>query len=252
MKKTKLWILLGVGVGVIVASVLAWRASSRLVNAIVINIEDKSQAEFVTEKDVEHIIEQKNLCKVGLTQLDDLNLKAIEDSIKTFNFVLSCHASKDLKGNLVLDIRQNRPVARIIRPNNQSEYLAANGVTMPLSKKHTARVLVLSGEGTYKLRKDFCRVDSLGKQFFDFIRYIDSNDFWKAQITQIEINKKFEITFYTQAGNQRIEIGRSIDEAEIEKKMKKVMTFYREIVPVKGWNAYQRINVEYDKQIICE
>lgn len=248
MNKKIMWIVIAV-VAVLGLGFAAFHANMRSVSAVIVNITDKQRYEFVTEKDIIETVSKSGLCVVGATKLHELDLKAIEDKIKVANFVSECHASKDLVGNLVLDVKQNRPLARVFRPNMQSDYLAENGSMMNLSKKYTARVPIVTGEGTYKLKGNFCLEDSIGKQFYNFLSFIDKNEFWKAQIAQIEFDKKFQISFYSEAGNQRIEIGKPED---YEAKLEKVMTFYKEIVPVKGWGTYQRVNVAYDRQIICE
>ncbi len=248
MKKKLLWasaVVLLVGV-----AGLGWfSANKRVVTGILVTVIDKPLYEFVSEKEIQETILKSGLCQIGSSRLEDLDLRAIEEKVQTYNFVSECHAAKDLAGNLVVEVKQNRPLARIFRPNMQSEYLAANGKLMALSKKYTARVPVLTGEGTYKIKGNYCIEDSIGKQLFKFFDFVESQEFWKTQITQIEWDKKNQIAFYTLAGNQRIEIGKA---EYLDEKFAKLMTFYKEIIPVKGWGKYHRINVAYDKQIICE
>jgi cell division protein FtsQ len=245
-------IIIGIIISVLVIAGLAFvafRADNRSVNAVIVNILDKQRYEFVTEKDILETIAKSGLCQIGITKLSDIDLRAVEEKVKATNFIAVCHVSKDVMGNLVIDVKQNRPLARVFRPNMQSDYVAENGAMMQLSKKYTARVPVIIGEGTYKLKNLYCQEDSLGKQLLNFLTFIDKDEFWKSQISQIEFDKKLQISFYTQAGNQRIELGKP---ENYEKKLAKLMIFYKEIVPVKGWGAYKRVNVAYDKQIICE
>ncbi len=250
MQNKKLIIGIVIGLLVIIGlGFVAFRTNMRTVASIRVNITDKQSYEFVTEKDIIETILKSGLCQIGITKMNDLDLRAIEEKVQLANFVYECHAAKDLTGNLVIDVKQNRPLARIFRPNMQSNYLAENAEMMNLSKKYTAKVPIVIGEGTYRLKGNFCKDDSIGKQFYDFLVFIDKNEFWKAQIAQIEFDKKLQVSFYSEAGNQRIEIGKP---ENFEAKLDKVMTFYKEIVPVKGWGTYQRVNVAYDKQIICE
>jgi cell division protein FtsQ len=250
MQKNK--IILGVIIAILVIAVLgfvAFRANERSVSNIIVNILDKQRYEFVTEKDILETIAKSGLCQIGITKLSELDLRMIEEKVKTANFIAVCHASKDLMGNLVIDVKQNRPLARVFRPNMQSDYVAENGAMMQLSKKYTARVPIVVGEGTYKLKNSFCQNDTIGKQLLNFLTFIDQDEFWKAQIVQIEFDNKNQLAFYTQAGNQRIELGKP---ENYERKLAKLMTFYKEIVPVKGWTTYRRVNLAYEKQIICE
>ena len=54
---------------------------------------------------------------------------------------------------------------------------------------------------------------------------------------------------FPQVGGQLIEFGKP---ENLESKFKKLMIFYKEILPKHGWNAYERVNLEYEGQIIAE
>jgi hypothetical protein len=57
------------------------------------------------------------------------------------------------------------------------------------------------------------------------------------------------ITIFPQVGDERIEFGKP-ENAEV--KFKKLMIFYKEILPRTGWNKYNRVNLEYEGQIVTE
>ncbi|MBO6763035.1 MAG: cell division protein FtsQ, partial [Roseivirga sp.] len=69
------------------------------------------------------------------------------------------------------------------------------------------------------------------------------------QIGHIDINSKGKVVMYPQVGDQRLEFGYAED---LERKFKKLEIFFKQIMPSKGWNIYERVNVEYKDQIICE
>jgi len=48
---------------------------------------------------------------------------------------------------------------------------------------------------------------------------------------------------------QRVEFGKA---ENIEEKFKKLMIFYKEILPQRGWTKYERVNLEYEGQVIAE
>jgi cell division protein FtsQ len=39
--------------------------------------------------------------------------------------------------------------------------------------------------------------------------------------------------------------------ANYEKKLKRLKTFYEKAIGTVGWNKYEKINIQYDNQIIC-
>jgi cell division protein FtsQ len=87
------------------------------------------------------------------------------------------------------------------------------------------------------------------RQILDLINEIRANQFWNAQIAQLDIDNKTRVTLYPQVGDERIEFGKPDD---LEIKFKKLMIFYKEILPRTGWNKYNRVNLEYEGQIVTE
>ena len=83
----------------------------------------------------------------------------------------------------------------------------------------------------------------------NLINAIRNNEFWMAQIAQLDIDSKSRITMFPQVGDEKIEFGKPDD---LETKFKKLMIFYKEILPRTGWNKYSRVNLEYEGQIVTE
>jgi len=57
------------------------------------------------------------------------------------------------------------------------------------------------------------------------------------------------MVLYPQVTKQMVEFGKPED---IEVKFKKLRIFYTEILPKKGWNRYEKVNLKYRDQIIAE
>jgi cell division protein FtsQ len=143
-----------------------------------------------------------------------------------------------------------RPIARIVRNDGPDGYVAEDGTIMPVSDKYTSRVVLLSGSFVRQmLRQQNVSQTEEGKQLMDMLKMIREDDFWKAQIAELEIDSKARIVFFPQVGDERIEFGKP---ENLETKLKKLKIFYKEIVPRVGWNKYSRVNLEYDGQIVAE
>ena len=72
----------------------------------------------------------------------------------------------------------------------------------------------------------------------ELINTIREDEFWNAQIAQMDIEVKRRITIFPQVGDERIEFGKP---ENVEVKFKKLMIFYKEILPRTGWNKYNRV-----------
>ena len=81
------------------------------------------------------------------------------------------------------------------------------------------------------------------------MEFISEEPFWKAQIAQMDLNMKGEIVIYPQVTGQLVEFGTT---ENYEDKLKKLMVFYKEVLPQKGWTKYERVNLKYEGQVIAE
>ena len=148
-----------------------------------------------------------------------------------------------------VDVKQRRPIARIVQRYGPDAYISDQGEVLPLSDRFTARVVLIEADNAEPLvEKDLLETES-GKNFFQLLQFIDGHKFWKAQIAQLYMNADGTILLYPQVGKQVIEFGTATD---IERKFNKLKIFYKQIVPVKGWNRYSRVSLAYQNQIICE
>jgi cell division protein FtsQ len=219
------------------------------VKDIVIKIENIEGNQFIDESDIVDLmqLDEENLKGASL---DKLNLKQIETRIKKNRFVKDAQLYSDLKGNLVVKATLRRPVARLIRNDGPDGYIAEDGTVMPVSDKFTTRVVLISGSYI----RGLLSLENLNKteetkNLMTMLDMIREDDFWRAQIAQLDIDSKGHINIMPQIGGQVIEFGVANN---LETKFKKMKIFYKEILPQRGWNTYKRVNLEYEGQIIAE
>ncbi len=225
------------------------RTLDKFYGEIVVQLENENYS-FVDKLDVIHLISEESNTQLSSVRWQDLSLRSIEKKVKSYNFVSNCEVARDLKGNLLISIQQKHPIARILDRNatRKGGYISAEGKLLPLSKQFTARVLLLSGKGTSLiLNGNFLRTPK-GKTFVEFLNYVDKNPFWKAQITQVEVDKKGRLTLLPQVGGQKIQFGEA---GNYQVKLQKLEIFYNQIIPTKGWNRYKQVNLEFEDQIVC-
>jgi hypothetical protein len=77
-------------------------------------------------------------------------------------------------------------------------------------------------------------------------KYLNSSEFWRAQIEQVYIGKEVELV--PLAGSHIIVLGNFQD---IDEKMNKLFVFYQQGLNKVGWNVYETINLNYKNQIVC-
>ena len=85
--------------------------------------------------------------------------------------------------------------------------------------------------------------------FLSLISFINKDEFLKAQICEVWVDEKGELTLYPQVTKTKILFGSCED---YESKCEKIKLFYKQILPRKGWNSYETVNVKFNDQIVCE
>lgn len=212
-----------------------------------VNIEnqhDDKNSHFINNIEIRDLVNE-----MGLEEGKNISLKEIEKTLNDVDFIKEAQVSKDLKGQLIIDVVQDRPIARIMASNGKSAYVNQSMQLIDLSKKYTARVLLITGQGAgLLLKRDFFDKPE-GKSLFKLINHLNNDRFWHAQIAQIELNKDLELTLYTQVGSEMIEFGTAED---FSKKLGKLKIFYNEIIPKKGWNTYKVVKLQYKDLIVCK
>ena len=86
----------------------------------------------------------------------------------------------------------------------------------------------------------------------NFVKLIEGDDFWRAQIVEIVVsqsqNGALFLRLVPRAGNHTIIFGRI---EKVERKLDRLLRFYREGLDKEGWDIYRTIDVRFDDQVVC-
>ncbi len=253
LKKIKI----GRGVKIIVAAVILLsvisfaerKQGSEICKDIVVKLDNQFDNFFIDENDIIALMTDDGDDVIIGKNFEEINLKTIEERVRSQKFLQKAEIYKDLKGNILVKAKLRRPFARIVDPTVSRGYVSTDGVVLPPSNKYTSRTIILSGSFMKELVKNDLTATEEGQKVYELLKFIDNDKFWKAQIAQIDIDKKMNVLIYPQVTKQIVEFGQPDN---LEAKFKKLKVFYKQILPQKGWNTYERVNLEYKDQIIAE
>ena len=204
---------------------------------------------FIERDEVDRILLDNSGTLVG-RKLDEINIHKLENVLKANPFIEYAKVFADMNGIIHVDIRQRKPLLRIINMANVNFYIDENGFKIPLSDNYTARVLVANG----LINEDFeGKVDTLSSQLArDLLRtakFIRRDTLWNDQVEQLFVSMNGDIEIVPRVGDHKIILG-TADSLEI--KFRNLLVFYKKAIPKVGWDAYKTINLKYANQIICE
>ncbi|HRK55064.1 MAG TPA: cell division protein FtsQ [Cyclobacteriaceae bacterium] len=227
----------------------ARRQSGVVCKNIVVELENTNENHFLEEADILKIIENSGQTIIG-KNIEEINLRTLEAKLEQDKHISNAEMFGDVKGNLKVNVILRRPIARLIRTDGPDAYVAEDGKVMETSEKYSARIILVSGDIVKKLiSQGDLNTTEEGLALMAMIEYINKDKFWKAQVAQLDFNKSGKVFIYPQVTGQVVEFGLPED---IELKFKKLMIFYKEILPQMGWTKYDRVNVEFEGQVIAE
>ena len=230
---------------------------------------DSAERGFITPAMVRGWFASEKIPLVG-RELSSINTLELERFVRRRGYVRSARVYASIDGVLTIEIAQRKPVMRFNTDDGYNFYVTDDGYILPQQRQFSCYVPIvtgrfelpfprgyvgpldsLAGGGEKKVEKNYLFLAKL----INFVKFVDSDDFWKAFIVQIHVvgsqagdGYDPDIEIVPRAGDQVIMLG-SVD--GYEQKLAKLLSFYRHAVAYEGWNCCSYINLKYKDQIVC-
>jgi cell division protein FtsQ len=234
---------------------LARSTNSRPCGGIIIDIKDSSDYHFVTRKQLLNLA-YGNSTRILGQPVKDINLLEIESRINVLRELKIAEVYRTIDGNIHIYADQREPVMRIMPDNGGDFFLDEDGIIVRRRNLYTPRLHIVGGNITISSSMlngisvlDTSIKNTILKDVFQLVRYINDDDFWSAQIDQIYVDDNDDIDLIPRVGNQIIHLG-TIE--NYKGKLRNLEAFYDKVLPEIGWNKYSLINLEFKDQIVCK
>ena len=247
---TVLWSVVLAGLLVVMGFVNISRNKEKC-TGLKINVNYSNGMNFLDDNDIREQVYAVEGDLIG-RELKSIDIAKLEREVSAMNAVKNAEVYSDLKGNIIIDIIQRRPVARIFAENGKSGYLDETGKWMELSGKYTARVIVINGNIPPMAEGKAVSSDEDVVAFWDgmnnLIKTIGEDEFLKAQFEQIYVNKNREVILIPRVGKHSIMLGKP---DHLSGKFEKLKLFYKDGLSRVDWNRYKQIDLRYKDQVVC-
>lgn len=199
---------------------------------------------FIDEKDITDLLKANGLV-IG-KPVGTINLQALEEILKNDKWIANTQLFFDNNQVLQLVVEEKTPVARIFTTEGTSFYIDNACKKLPLSERLSARIPMFTNFPSD--REELSKPDSeLLASVKDLSVFIQADDFWKAQVSQVDITPDGFVMVPT-VGSHIVELGKAGD---WQQKFDRLFSFYRQVWTKVGFEKYGKIDVQFDGQVIA-
>lgn len=241
-------------------SFAAKKQSHAKVKQISISIDNPAENDFIDEFDVKYFLEERHQ-QLQNNEVSNINIRALEKALNSHPAIENSEISYEVNGELTIQVKQRRPMLRILNQNGESYYIDSTGKIMPLSFKSSSRVLVVNGflNEPYARRYQFSINDLLKNEslksltlldeIYELTQNIYADSCLSKLIHQIYVNEQEEFLLVPMIGKQEIILGKTDN---LSHKLNKLKLFYKEgLNKTDSWNKYKSINLKYKNIVVC-
>ncbi len=190
---------------------------------------------YLTEDAVNKLLIQ-NYGPVKNRPKEQLVLNTIEEVILSDDMVKNAQVYLTVNGELISKIVQRKPIGRV--EGISKFYLDDLGKRMPLSKHHSARVPIITGEITGKTLEDA----------YVILNYINEDDFLRKNVIGIHIESEGKYQLRFRMENFVVNLG-GVD--NLNEKFKNFMAFYAKATKDNSLENYAIVSLEFSNQVVC-
>ena len=168
-----------------------------------------------------------------------VSTRQIEETLLKNPFIAKAECYKTQNGHVAIELQQRNPVLHVMATSGEQYYIDDEGVILPPSR-YGGNLLVVTGVLTQKYALN---------NLLPVALHLSDNRFWQEQIEQLHVLADGTLEMVPRVGDHVVYFG---PPTNIPQKLERLKKFYKYGLSHVGWNRYQRINVEFDNQIICK
>lgn len=203
-----------------------------------IDVSDGSENGFLNADETKALLKRLKLYPLG-KRMVDIDVRQMEEALCKSPFVNKAQCYKTSGGHVCILLSQRTPVMRVKADNGDDYYVDNKGGVMP-NTKYVADITIATGAISRKYAQKV--LAGLGN-------VIAADDFWKEQVVQVNVLADGTVELVPRVGDHIVYLGRPVD---VERKLARMVKFYKYGLGKAGWNRYSTISVEFDNQIICK
>lgn len=203
-----------------------------------VQVIDPDGSGFVTPEEITDELFASLPDSIQNISYEDLNLSQLRSHLRNLDKIESAEVVRLSNDSLRIRVTPLKPVARVWS-DSLSYYFNRDGKRIAASSKYRMDVPQIVG-----------RFDSLrpATSLLPLLDAMAAQPNLEKMITMINAEDSLNVILIPAIRGHVINLGTLKD---IDKKLSHLQTFYRQVLPVKGWEHYDTISLKWDGQIVA-
>lgn len=224
-------------VGLMTASAMEAEAKAPANAPVRILVEDPDSTGFVTKREVAVLVKDYFASPTGIVT-SQVPLWDIETMLNGIDNIETARCTRRSNDRMWIEVTPMKPVARVF-DGEESYYINREGKRLTASLKFRSDVPVITG-----------RLDGehSASSLMPLLDYIEAHPLLAQLVTAIDLKEGGDVDLIPPFRGHVIEFGRP--DVDIANKFDRLVTMYRDIMPVKGWDYYDKLSVKFRGQVV--
>lgn len=218
------------------------------INNVNINIIKTGGQLFISPDEISSVLNKAAGKSLKNQPVGSLDLSLLENKLMKLKWVKHAELFIDNRNVLQVKVEQHTPVARVFSSNTNSFFVSGDKTLLPFRNSVSTRLPVFTGfaaDVDHLKHDDSVLIDGIA----NIASFIDNDNFWMAQIDQIDITPAGKFEMVPKLGNQIIRFG---DAEDYQIKFSKLLAFYQQVANRTGWDKYSAIDLQFSNQVVAE
>lgn len=194
---------------------------------------------FMNEDDVLAEMKRKGLDMVG-TSIDSIDITDIEGQLRANPLFEQAEVYISARTARMKVVLAQREAAYLVQTDKESYYVTRQRGIIPLNPDYAVYVPVVSGTLSQRYATE---------ELYDLMEAIEQDDYFRHYFGHYYVDAREGVILSPRVGRASIILGH---DGDWQAMLAKLRIFDQEVIPRKGWNAFEYIKLAYADQVVAK
>jgi len=204
---------------------------------------------FVSQQGMVQFIHNHGHSVLG-DEMNEIDTHTMEKDLLTIPYIETVEVYKTINHGVRVELTQRAPVMRIFFDNGSSMYVDDKGRYLQLSEDYSHKCLPITGLKAFAsdvIPAEPITEGSALHHLWNLARFVGQDEFWSAQIMQVDIDPDRGAVLIPRVGNHEIIMGSPED---FLAKLDMLQAFYDRGIEQTNWNIYKSLDLRFEGQVV--